>query len=119
MEEHSYRFGVPNTLILDNKLQFNNKAFQKYCSDLEIKNRYSTLAYPQSNGQAEVTNKAIVNGLMKRLEKAKGKWAKKLPNVLWAYQTTLRRSTSETPFSFTFGTKVVIHGGRLVKHKDC
>ena len=62
---------MPNTLILDNRLQFNSKAFQKYCSDLEIKNRYSTLAYPQSNGQAEGTNKAIVNGLMKRLEKAK------------------------------------------------
>ncbi|XP_028100374.1 uncharacterized protein LOC114299736 [Camellia sinensis] len=40
-------------------------------------------AYPQSNGQAKASNKNILDGLKKRLEKAKGKWAEKLPNVLW------------------------------------
>ena len=48
-------------------------------------NRYSTLAYPQSNGQAEAVNKAILNGLKRRLGGAKGNWAEELPNVLWAY----------------------------------
>ena len=47
------RFGVPYVLISDNGLQFDSKAFRKYCSDLGIKNRYSTPAYPQGNGQAE------------------------------------------------------------------
>ena len=65
------RFGVPNFLISDNGLQFDNKAFCEFCSDLGIKNRYSNLAYPQSNGQAEATNKAIMNGLKKRLDDAK------------------------------------------------
>lgn len=40
------RFGVPNTFISDNIMQFDSKAFKKYYKDLEIKNRYSTLAYP-------------------------------------------------------------------------
>ena len=31
-----------------------------------------------------------------------------LPHVLWTYRTTPRRSTGETPFSFTFGFKAVI-----------
>ena len=44
------RFGIPNVLISDNGLQFDSKAFRKYCSDLGIKNRYSTPAYPQGNG---------------------------------------------------------------------
>ena len=65
------RFGVPNVLISDNGLQFDSKAFRKYCSDLGIKNRYSTPAYPQGNGQAEAVNKVIVNGLKKRLDDAK------------------------------------------------
>ena len=43
------RFGVLNVLISDNGLQFDSKAFRKYCSDLGIKNRYSTPAYPQGN----------------------------------------------------------------------
>ena len=55
------RFGIPESLVSDNILQFDNKAFRKYCGDLGIKNRYSTPANPQSNGQVEATNKAIVN----------------------------------------------------------
>ena len=69
------RFGVLESLVSDNRLQFDSKAFHKFCSDLGIKNRYSTPVYLQSNGQAEATNKAIVNGLKKRLDSAKGRWA--------------------------------------------
>ena len=67
------RFGVPNSLISDNGLQFDSRAFCEFCSNLGIKNRYSTPVYPQSNGQAEATNKAIMNGLKKMLDGAKGK----------------------------------------------
>ena len=43
-------FEVPNTLISDNGLQFDRKSFRRYCGELGITNRYSTLAYPQRNG---------------------------------------------------------------------
>ena len=68
------RFGIPHTLILNNGLQFDSKAFRRYYCDLGIKNRYSIPAYPQGNGQAEAVNKVIVSGLKKRLDDAKGKW---------------------------------------------
>ena len=97
------RFGVPDSLISDNGLQFDSRAFHEFCSNLDIRNRYSSPAYPQGNGQAEA-----VNSLKRRLEGAKGNWAKELPNVLWAYRTTPRRSTRETPFSLTYGSKAVI-----------
>jgi len=102
------RFGVPRTLILDNGLQFDNKAFQKHSSNLGIVSRYLSPAYPQSNGQAKAMNKTIVNGLKKRQERAKGNWAEELPSMLWAYRTTLRRSVGETPFSMTYRVEAVI-----------
>ena len=40
------RFGVPRTFISDNGLQFDSKAFRRYCCELRIANRYSTPAYP-------------------------------------------------------------------------
>ena len=49
-----------------------------------------------------------MNGLKKRLDEAKGRWAKELPNVLWAYRTTPRRSTGETSFSLMYGAEAVI-----------
>ena len=42
------------------------------------------------------------------MEGAKGKWAKELPNVLWAYRMTPRRCTKETSFSLTYGAEAVI-----------
>ena len=65
-------FETPHTLISDNDLQFDSKNFRKYCCDFGITNRYSILAYPQGNGQAEAVNKVIVSGLKKRLDDAKG-----------------------------------------------
>ena len=84
------RFGVPRTLISDNRLQFDSKAFRRYCCELGITNRYSTPAYPQENGQTEAVNKIIISGLKKRLDDVKGRWVEELPHVLWTYQTTLR-----------------------------
>ena len=73
-----------------------------------ITNRYSTSAYPQGNGQAEVVNKVIVNELKKMLDDAKGRWVEELPHVLWTYRTTPRSSTRETHFSMSYGVEAVI-----------
>ena len=40
------RFKVPQTFISDNEIQFDSKAFRRYCCELGITNRYSTPAYP-------------------------------------------------------------------------
>ena len=49
-----------------------------------------------------------MNGLKRRLKGIKGRWAKELPNILWAYRTTPRRFTGETLFSLTYGIEAVI-----------
>ena len=49
-----------------------------------------------------------MNVLKKRLDGAKGRWAEELPNVLWVYRTTPRRSIGKTPFSLTYGAEAVI-----------
>ena len=45
--------------------------------------------------------------LKTKLENLKGKWAEYLHEVLWAYRTTRRSTTQETPFSLAFVTKAV------------
>ena len=102
------RFRIPHSLISNNGLQFDNKSFRRYCCELGITNRYSIPTYLQGNGQTETVNKVIVSGLKKRLDNAKGRWVKELPHVLWAYRTTSRRSTGETPFSMSNGVEAVI-----------
>ena len=108
LEKHCHLVCGPHSLILDNGLQFDNKAFRSYYCKLGITNRYSTSAYPQGNGQAKAVNKVIVNGLKKKLDDMKGRWVKELPHVLWTNRTTPRRSTAETPFSMTYGAEAII-----------
>ena len=50
------RFGIPRVLVSDNGKQFDNNAFRDFCSQLGIRNHYSSPAHPQANGQVEVTN---------------------------------------------------------------
>ena len=69
---------------------------------------YSTSRYPQSNGQAEASNKTLLIALKKRLHLAKGKWVKELPGVLWAYRTTNRKPTGVSPFALTYGMEAIV-----------
>uniref|UniRef100_A0A2N9GSI0 Uncharacterized protein n=1 Tax=Fagus sylvatica TaxID=28930 RepID=A0A2N9GSI0_FAGSY len=102
------RFGIPWAVISDNGTQFEGKLFKGFCSELGIRNFFSSPGYPQSNGQAEVSNKVILDGIKKRLEEAKGRWVEELPSVMWTHRTTKRRSTGETPFALAYGVEAVI-----------
>ena len=56
----------------------------------------------------EVTNQTLLKIIKSRLMGAKGAWPEELPSVLWAYRTTTRTPTRETPFNLTYGTEAVI-----------
>ncbi|CAL8175330.1 unnamed protein product [Prunus armeniaca] len=101
------RFGIPNAIVTDNGRQFDNAKFRQFCSNLKIKLCFASPAHPQSNGQVEAVNKIIKKTLKTKLDQAKGCWPELLPEVLWAYRTTFRTSTGETPFSLSFGTEAV------------
>ena len=102
------KYGIPRVLVSDNGKQFDNSAFRDFCSELGIKNHYSSPAHPQANGKVEVTNRTLLKIIKTRLEGAKGIWPDELPSVLWAFQTTVRTSTGETPFRLTYEADVVI-----------
>lgn len=92
----------------DNETQFGAREILALCEDLRIRNNFSTPNYPQSNGQTERFNKTILENLKKRLERAKERWVEELPNVLWAYRITKRKSTGEIPFFLVYGVGAII-----------
>ncbi|XP_077226324.1 uncharacterized protein LOC143859528 [Tasmannia lanceolata] len=63
---------------------------------------------PQTNGQTEVTNRILLQGIKKRLDEKAGRWADELYHVMWAYRTTPPTTTGESPFNLSFGTEAVI-----------
>ena len=75
---------------------------------LGIRNRYASPIHPQANGQVEVTNRSLLKIIKTQLEGAKGIWPDELLSILWAYRTTVRTPTGETPFRLTYGNEAVI-----------
>nr|XP_025692513.1 uncharacterized protein LOC112794745 [Arachis hypogaea] len=102
------RFGIPEVVISDNGTQFTDKKFTEFFTGLGIRQKFSSVEHPQTNGQVESANKIILLGLKKRLDNKKGAWADELASVLWSYRTTEQSSTKETPFRLTYGLDAVI-----------
>ena len=92
------RFGIPRVLVSDNGKQLDNSAFRSLCSELGIKNHYSSPAHLQANGQVEVMNQSLLKIIKTQLKEAKGIWPDELPSILWAYRTASRTPIGETPF---------------------
>jgi len=81
---------------------------KKLCGDVGIQQVFASVEHPQTNGQVESANRVLLRGLKRRLEKAKGSWAEKVPRIVWAYHATEQSGTHETPFSLVYGCDAMI-----------
>ncbi|XP_061360758.1 uncharacterized protein LOC133304723 [Gastrolobium bilobum] len=97
------RFGIPAIIITDNGTQFIDRKFRQVIADLGIKHQFAAVEHPQTNGQVDLANKILTNGLKRRVEACKGSWVEELDNVLWGYRTSVQFSIQETPFKMTYG----------------
>jgi IS30 family transposase len=55
-----HRFGIPNSIIIDNSTQFMRKKFLRFYDDHHIRVDWAVIAHPQTNGQVERTNGMIL-----------------------------------------------------------
>jgi len=101
-------FEVPHTIITNNGRHFIDRGLQSFYEDLGIKSVTSSVEHPQTNGQAETTNKVNLNELKKRLGTTKVRWIEELIEVLWVYRYTPQTSMQEIPYSLTYGIKAMI-----------
>ncbi|XP_024163876.1 uncharacterized protein LOC112170814 [Rosa chinensis] len=102
------RYGIPETIITDNGAQFDNHTLREFVGQYGMQIRYASPSHIQIKDQVEAINKIIKQNLKKRLDDAKGLWAKKLPEVLWVIRTTPNEANGESPFCLSFGTEAVI-----------
>jgi len=56
----------------DNRTQIYSHQLGKLFSELGIKQIFASVEHPQTNSQIESTNRVLLRGLKRRLEKAKG-----------------------------------------------
>ena len=79
------RFGAPKTIISDEGSHFANKVFAKLMSKYGIKHLMGLAYHPQSNRQAEISDREIKKIMEKTVNASKKDWSIKLDDALWAY----------------------------------
>jgi transposase InsO family protein len=104
VQEHIiYRFGVPQTLTIDQGHSFMSHQFREFTESMKIKMLNSSLYYAQANGQAEASNKVLIKIIKKRIKDNLRRWHEKLSEVLWAHRTSRHGATKVTPFELVYG----------------
>ncbi|XP_071708858.1 uncharacterized protein [Rutidosis leptorrhynchoides] len=54
------RFGIPRELVSDNGAQIAKDPFNTWCIELNIVQKFTSVAHPQANGLCEVTNRDVM-----------------------------------------------------------
>ena len=102
------RYGCQIELINDQGGYFLGQLVESLTSFYAVVHKRSTPYYPQANGLAESTNKALRNILRKIVNENQTNWDTKLQSALWAYRTTYKTSIRTTPFRLAFGLEAVM-----------
>jgi hypothetical protein len=97
------RFGTPRVLISDGGSHFCNAPLAKALDHYGVKHKVATPYHPQTNGQAEVSNREVKRILEKTVSASRKDWAAKLDEALWAYRTAYKSPIGLTPFQMVFG----------------
>ncbi|GKB52233.1 reverse transcriptase domain-containing protein [Tanacetum coccineum] len=109
------RFGVPKSLISDRGTHFCNLQLEKALRKYRVTHKFSTAYHPQTNGQNEVTNRAIKRILERSVGYNPNDWSEKLNDALWAFRTAYKTPTGCTPFRLVYGK--ACHLPVEIKHK--
>ena len=97
------RFGTPRVLISDGGSHFVNSQLQKVLEFYDVKHKVASPYHPQTNGQAEVSNRELKRILEKTVSSSRKDWSQKLDDTLWAYRTAFKSPIGKTPYQLVYG----------------
>jgi hypothetical protein len=109
VQEHIiHRFGIPQTLMIDQGTSFMSHQFWEFTASMKIKVLNSSPYYAEANGQVESSNKTLLKIIKKKIDEFPRKWHEVLLEALWAHRTSKHGATKVTQFELVYGQEAVL-----------
>ncbi|KAJ9535703.1 hypothetical protein OSB04_un001141 [Centaurea solstitialis] len=97
------RFGTPKAIISDRGTHFCNRVIGTLFKKYGVNHRVSTAYHPQSNEEAEISNREIKSILEKTVNPNRKDWSNSLDDALWAYRSAYKTPIGMSPFRIVYG----------------
>ena len=92
----------------DQGTHFINKTIEALTHNFEFYHQKITPYHPQANGTVKAFNKILETMVTKICSVNIDYWDLRVPIVLWAYPTTFKKLTMQTPFKLVYGLETVV-----------
>ena len=103
LTEVIYRHGLPESLLTDRGLEFDNRNMSALASAMGMDKKRVSAFHPQSNGSVERANKTIGSLLRRNVQEYGGSWDEYIGLARFQYMTAPHYTTGYSPFYLQYG----------------
>ncbi|GBG77237.1 hypothetical protein CBR_g23565 [Chara braunii] len=104
--------GVPEDIVSDRDTRFMSAFWTSLMQESDTKMKPSSAPHPQTDGQMERAHQTAQMMLHTLIGQDQKDWVDRLPDIEFAYNTSLHPAIGVTPFELH-------HGGRKGRHRRC
>ncbi|MCO5611471.1 hypothetical protein L7F22_065724 [Adiantum nelumboides] len=97
--------GMPRSIVSDRDPRMTGLFWRALWQNLHSTLRFSSFYHPQTDGQSEIVNSAVLGLLKCYVSDNRAQWEHYLPLVEFAYNTTIHSSTGKAPFEIVGGAR--------------
>lgn len=102
LEDFVLKYGAPAVLVCDRGTCFTSHSFKQFCDEKGIQLVLNSPRHPQANGMVERVNRTLIPVIQAEM-KAENKWDQCLKKVQWDLNTSVNKTTRQTPYKLLYG----------------